>query len=216
MLLRNAIIILCAAWMLQSTVAYGEIITYTLYNAPSVQDSKTLTGSITVDTTGLTPVAGGWILGASETSNITAWQFGVTGGVSYSRSSTDANAFLQINGGGSFGMFVTSSTLSVEGGAMLFFGTDPTVNQTTIWWDNGFGPHEYGSNLVGNVSPNGWATTGEATLDATFPSDGLGGWVMATAVPEPSTMAMLAAGTVATLLIAGRQRRSRMRATVTA
>jgi len=40
------------------------------------------------------------------------------------------------------------------------------------------------SNLVGNVSPNGWATSVEATLDATFPSDGLGGWVMATAVPE--------------------------------
>lgn len=37
-----------------------------------------------------------------------------------------------------------------------------------------------------------------------------------TSVPEPSTMAMLAAGTVATLLIAGRHRRSRMRATVTA
>jgi hypothetical protein len=180
--------------MLQSTAAYGEVITYTLYNAPAVQDSKTLTGSITVDTTGLTPVAGGWILGASQTSSITAWQFGVTGGVSYSRSSTDANAFLQINGGGSFGMLVTSSTLSVEGGAMLWFGTDLSVNQTTIWWDNGFGPHEYGSNLVGNVSPNGWETSGEATLDAAFPSDGLGGWVMATAVPEPSTYAMLLAG----------------------
>lgn len=213
---RNAAFLLCAVGVLQSTAAYGEIITYTLYNAPSVQDSKTLTGSVTVDTTGLTPVAGGWILGSSQASNITAWQFGVTGGVSYSRSSTDANAFLQINGGGSFGMFVTSSTLSVEGGAMLWFGTDLSANQTTIWWDNGVGGHEYGSNFDGNVSPNGWATSGAATLDATFPSDGLGGWVMATAVPEPSTMAMLAAGTVATLLIAGRQRRSRMRATVTA
>ena len=91
-------------------------------------------------------------------------------------------------------MLVTSSTLSVEGGAMLWFGTDLSVNQTTIWWDNGFGPHEYGSNLVGNVSPNGWETSGEATLDAAFPSDGLGGWVMATAVPEPSTYAMLLAG----------------------
>ena len=194
MLLRNIIIILCVVGMLQSTAAYGEVITYTLYNAPAVQDSKTLTGSITVDTTGLTPVAGGWILGASQTSSITARQFGVTGGVSYSRSSTDANAFLQINGGGSFGMLVTSSTLSVEGGAMLWFGTDLSVNQTTIWWDNGFGPHEYGSNLGGNVSPNGWRTSGEATLDAAFPSDGLGGWVMATAVPEPSTYAMLLAG----------------------
>jgi hypothetical protein len=59
MLLRNIIIILCVVGMLQSTAAYGEVITYTLYNAPAVQDSKTLTGSITVDTTGLTPVAGG-------------------------------------------------------------------------------------------------------------------------------------------------------------
>ena len=194
MIARSAAIILCGVGMLQSTAASGEIITYTLYNAPSVQDSKTLTGSITVDTTGLTPVAGGWILGSSQASNITAWQFGVTGGVPYSRSSTDANAFLQISGGGSFGMFVTSSTLSVEGGAMLSFGTDFSVNQTTIWWNNGSPQHEYGSNLVGNVSPDGWATSGEATLDAVFPSDGLGGWVMATAVPEPSTYAMLLAG----------------------
>lgn len=187
---RDFTFVLCAVVMFQATAARGELITYTLYNASTVQNSKTLTGSITVNTTGLGAVTGGWILGDSQASNITAWQFGVSGGsVSYSRSSTDANAFLEITGGGSFAMFVTNSTLSVEGGARLSFGTKTTSSdEVTIWWDhNGGGFYQYASNYISNVSPNGWNTTGQTTLDAAFPSDGLGGWVMATAVPEPST-----------------------------
>jgi hypothetical protein len=58
-------------------------------------------------------------------------------------------------------------------------------------------------NQLGNVNPDGWLTSAvttsdpEATLDAAFPSDGLGGWVIATAVPEPATFSMAIFGVVA-------------------
>ena len=61
--------------------------------------------------------------------------------------------------------------------------------------------------------------TDDTTLDGTFPTNsnaGLGNWVIATAVPEPSTTALLATAAAATLLIAGRQGRSRMYGVATA
>jgi hypothetical protein len=200
---------------------FAEIITYTLYNAPSVQQNtsgsittKTVSGTITVNTTGLTPAGSGWFIGENQESNITSWQFTVSGGTtSYVRSSNDTGVGLDISGGGSVGMFATATTLSVESGAKLEFGSLTSPNQTMIMWNNGFSGHEYFSNNVGNVNPNGFSTIGEGTLDAAFPSDGLGGWVMATAVPEPGSFALLATGLLGALIAGGfRQHRRRVRA----
>ena len=54
------------------------------------------------------------------------------------------------------------------------------------------------------------ATTSDpgATLDAAFPSDGLGGWVIATAVPEPSTVIGLIAAVPFGLRLLRKRRRT--------
>ena len=192
-----------------SLQGFAEVITYTWFNAPSVQQStasdkgtittKTLSGTITVDTTALASIGEGeWRIGDSQESSITAWNFSVTGGTtSYSRSDQSTDPFIDIAGGGIFSLVASRTQLSVEAGASLFLGNSLSVNQTTILWNNGQSGHSYFSNLAGNVNPNGWETIGESTLDAAFPSDGLGGWVIATAVPEPSTWAMALGGVAA-------------------
>jgi hypothetical protein len=204
-----------AAFLLPSVVT-AEVITYTWYNAPTVQQNdqapittKTLSGSITVDTTSLTSIGSGqWRIGTSDTSSITAWDFSVTGGAaSYSSSSVTTDAFITIAGGGIFSLVASRSRLSVEGGASFVIGDSPTVSTTSILWDNGNSAHQYFSNVGGNQNPNGWNTTGEATLDAAFVDDGFDGWVIANAVPEPSTFAMGMCGVVAVAWDVYRRRR---------
>ena len=189
------------------------MITYTWFNAPSVQQNnsgtittKTLSGTITVDTTALASIGEGeWRIGDSQESSITAWNFTVTGGAnSYSRSDQSTNPFIDILGGGSFSLVASRTQLSVESGASLFLGNSSnSPSETAILWSNGQSGHQYVSNRFGNVNPDGWVTSAattsdpEATLDAAFPSDGLGGWVIATAVPEPATFSMAIFGVVA-------------------
>lgn len=173
-----------------ASTAHAALITYSLYNASSVQSGKTLSGSITLDTTGLTPTGtGGWWVGDTQEANFTAWQFTVSGGPnSFSVSSTDAQTNLGISGGSSFSLFATPTSLSVSGGADFRFGRFPGLDlNTSIFWVNGQGGHyQYLANRAGNVSPDGWLAINPPP--GSFPSDGLGGWVMATAVvPEPST-----------------------------
>ena len=174
---------------LGASTAHAATITYSLYNASSVQSGKTLSGSITLDTTGLTPSGtGGWWVGETQEANFTAWQFTVSGGpTSFSVSSTDAQTSLGIFGGSSFSLLATPTALSVSGGAEFNFGRFPGLNlDTSIFWNNGSGgTYEYLANRSGNVSPDGWLAINPSP--GSFPSDGLGGWVMATAVPEPST-----------------------------
>jgi hypothetical protein len=201
---------------------FAEVITYTWFNAPSVQQNnsgtittKTLSGTITVDTTALTSIGEGqWRIEDNQESSITAWNFSVTGGAtSYSRSDQSTDPFIDIAGGGSFSLVASRTQLSVLGGASLFLGNSTSPSETAILWDNGQSGHQYVSNRFGNVNPDGWVTSAattidpEATLDAAFPSDGLGGWVIATAVPEPSSWAMALGGVAA--FFWRRSRRSR-------
>ena len=87
--------------------------------------------------------------------------------------------------------------------APLFLGNSTSSTETTILWSNGQSGHQCVSNHLSNVNPDGWVTSAattsnpEATLDAAFPRNGLGGWVIATAVPEPSTWVMALGGVAA-------------------
>ena len=202
--------IACFMLLLSSSTVSAEIITYDWVSLPSVQDGKNLTGSITLDTSGLTALGdGAWAVGDAQEGNFTSWNFTVSGpsSTTYSYSHSSPNPSLFIDGGGSFSIYATRTSLSISTGASISMGLQlPLPEQTIVFWDNGASGHQYLSNLAGNVAPNGWSTVGESTLDAAFAPDGFGGWVIATAVPEPGSFATV--GIVLGLgSIGGRRRR---------
>lgn len=108
----------------------AAVFTYSLSSDPSIQNSATLSGSITVDTGTTNPdVHGGYFVSVTA---VTAWDFSVTNATvaDYSRASTDVNA--QVTGvGGNLSLYATPTTLSVNTSASLSLQADitPSVPQ---------------------------------------------------------------------------------------
>lgn len=157
-------------------------IVYNILNYPADQNGAELSGSITTDGT----------LGILSESEVISWTFSVTptvvsGGVPYTRSSTDANAFFDIFSGGSLALQATSTDLLLDGALRL--GTDyGTTSQTLLEWKSDGATTLSISQLNNNASPSGWATLNPGSY-------GSGPWTIAT-VPDPSTLSLLGISTL--------------------
>jgi hypothetical protein len=185
-------------FMAAPRAALGEIITYSLVNVPSLQGGYTLSGTLVLDTTNLPqPSPGKWTVGQTQESEFTSWSFNVSGTPSYSVNYTDPNALLDITHGGSASLIATRTSLEVEPDASFQIGINTGSWFTSVIWQNRLQPSgtsQYFSNSSGTQR---WFQTDSTTLTNAFASGVGGGWVMATAVPEPSAYAMAVAGMAA-------------------
>jgi len=180
-----------AAKLLAASNVNAAIYTYSISNYPSLQNNATLSGSITVDTTGgfETPSSSGrFEIGHSA---ITSWDFTVTpsGGSALTLTSNDINASAS-GAGGAFALYATPTELSVNTGASLRLQADYLIASDTAALEWVYSSPSYaltGIPFGGSV----WINSDRTQLDNTFPSNGVNpSWVFATAVPEPSTFAM--------------------------
>ncbi len=183
--------IIAVAVFVAPLTANATLITYNLVNAPSVQNGRTLSGFITVDTTQTTPLGGGFWISDSSTTAITAWSFSVSGGAElpYAVSSSDSGARYGITGPGTYSIEATSTGLFIPSASSLVIGTGSPSFLDFVNWDHG--ASGYASARGGNISPRGWATFDSTALNTAF--GGGATWQIA-AVPEPSTSAMALAG----------------------
>jgi len=189
---------------LQTSPASAAIITYDISNYPSIQNNATLSGTITVDTAGGTesPASSGNFF--LKHPAITAWDWTVTpsGGSAYSVSSTGISPSAS-GAGGSFALYVTPTTVSVVQAASLILEADLGVAGATVALDYYYSTPIYAAGGTG-VGGSTWLTSGRTVLDSAFPSDPFAAagsnWVIATAVPEPATVSLIAAGLVGVFL----------------
>lgn len=197
-----------AAQLLAASNANAAIYTYSISNYPSLQNNATLSGSITVNTTGgfeTPPSSGRFEIGHSA---ITSWDFTVTpsGGSAVTLTSTGINASAT-GSGGSFAMYATPTELSVNTGSSLRLQADYLIASDTAALDWNYSSPSYaltGLPFGGSV----WINSDRTQLDNTFPSNGVNdSWVFATAVPEPSTFAMGICGVAAVVWDVYRRRR---------
>lgn len=171
--------------------ALGEIITYSLVNVPAVQNGHTLSGTLVLDTTGLTSSSGGWLVLNSQATSFTSWSFSVSGANTYSANSSAGSAVLEINGSN---LFATPTTLEIDPGSSLLIGIRSVLTTSIEWQNNISDTSFYFSN---QDSQQRWLDSASAGSYNTFvPGTLAGSFVMATAVPEPSTFAMLIVGIV--------------------
>ena len=178
---------------------FGEIITYSLVNVPSLQNGLTLSGTLVLDTSSLSePSPGEWLVGSGQEAAFTSWSFAVSGTPSYSVSHTDTNALLDITHGGSASLIATRTTLEVAHDALLQIGINSgSAFTTSVLWQNRFQPGPNSQYFSTNSGTQQWQVTDSTTLDNAFASGAGNGWILATAVPEPSGYVMAVAGIAA-------------------
>lgn len=174
----------------------AAVYTYEITNAPSVQDGATLTGTISIDTTGgfESPASSGnFFVGHPA---IVAWSFAVApasgGGAPYLGSSVGINPSAT-GSGGSFALYATQTTLSVVEAGSLTLQSDFNVPGADVSLSWAYDAPLY---FAGGVAVGGatWLNTDRGALDATFPTNpdaSSSNWTIATAIPEPGTVALL-------------------------
>ncbi len=197
-----------AAQLLAASNVNAAIYTYSISNYPSLQNNATLSGSITVDTTGgfeNPPSSGRFEIGHSA---ITSWDFTATpsGGSALTLTSTGINASAT-GSGGIAALYATPTELSVNGGGSLELAADYQIAGATanLAWIYNSPIYALSGTLFGTAP---WFNTDRAQLDSAFPTNGLvNSWVFATAVPEPSTFAMGFCGVAAVVWDVYRRRR---------
>lgn len=182
--------LLCGVMLMAAPhAALGEIITYSLVNVPAVQNGHTLSGTLVLDTTGLTSSSGGWLVLNSQATSFTSWSFSVSGANTYSANSSDGSAVLEINGSN---LFATPTALEIDPASSLLIGIRSVLTTSVQWQNDISNTSLYFSN---QGSQQRWLDSASADSFNTFvPGTLAGSFVMATAVPEPSTFAMLITG----------------------
>jgi hypothetical protein len=126
---------------------------------------------------------------SSQATSFTSWSFSVSGANTYSANSSDGSAVLEINGSN---LFATPTALEIDPASSLLIGIRSVLTTSVQWQNDISNTSLYFSN---QGSQQRWLDSASADSFNTFvPGTLAGSFVMATAVPEPSTFAMLITG----------------------
>lgn len=168
----------------------AQPITYDFVNYASLQDGDTVSGSITTD----------GAIGALAASDITAWSVTVTGPLApFSISSTDSKAALT-----ALNMTATQTQVNIYApltgnlNEILFTGGDGHTGLHYIRSNDSTGTYDFYDSIVDGNLQWGSFTAGSNTLQLTA----INPWLIATAVPEPSSALLAAIGGVLGLVVA--------------
>ena len=192
-----AIFAMLIGMLVAATPARAAIYSYEISNFPSVQNGATLTGNISIDTTGGTEDGTGSGIFFVGTSAITTWNFTVAPlvGASYIGSSSGINPMISGNGG-AFDLYATPTSLSVFQATSLSLQSDYLVAGNVVELEWVYDSPIYAASTISGGGAT-WFNTDRTTLDKTFPSDpdrGAQSWVIATTVPEPGSTALICLG----------------------
>ncbi len=160
-------------------------ITYTIVNYPADENGATLSGSITTDGT----------FGDLAKADITSWTFTITpsGGMAETASSSDAKSNVGITGD----VVASQSSITLAGPTML---SSDNILQLVVQGNGTSGGYKlsYHRNLnaedFASGTFQGIANTQNIWLTGSPSMGGTDPWVIATAVPEPSSLILAALG----------------------
>lgn len=215
----GTVCLVATAILITPPAVQAAVVTWDLYNVPSVQNGRTLFGYLEIDTSQATLVTPGiYDINPNSPQVIANYFFSVSGGgasQNYAVAWDDGNTVRQITGttgalylivdGESDGLYVR------PGGSLTLGNTVGGSLSDSISWDRGESNNRYRSTYNQNTSPNGWSSSGDA-VDNAF--GGAGAWLIAgppVPVPEPGSCALIAAA-VGVTAVAGATRRRRWRA----
>jgi hypothetical protein len=169
-------------------------ITYSLVNNAAYQNGLTLTGSITTDGT----------IGALAGGNITAWSWTLTDGSSNVVGTLSGGALDDYNVN-NVSATATQILLPSAGPEFLFSLSDSNRNKALDWVGNqGISMFGLPPSTTYRVYENASPMPGWNVRNASLTSTSSGQWIVAEAIPEPTSALMSALG--ATMLLRRRRK----------